>query len=443
MRNAIKSLGRIKLMAFLIILQLSISLMLVNSAGVIIENTMKKAAGFNSLMNFDKSYLLRIVNGEKNIPKTLDDYKANQEYYDSKMGLAYLFADNIIDDINNAKDRGLINKTYYNFPLPGLFTEQLPKEILDNYSDEELKPYSLLVNYDFINDYNLNVSEGRTFVKEDFQVDYKKDSIPVILGANYKGKIKVGDIIEMQELGVDGELLNKNSKGREVVKLKTKVIGFLDKDAIPIMFTKDAFIQNIEFSDNYSIIPAIKDLYILNEKMVISDLGVFVEAESPNKIEELKRELDGKLVKEGLEIKVTELTGEAGKIEEVLIRDVSNSAILGGVLLVLSIIGITCVLLGELKERKREFGLRIACGAEIKTLCKELIGEISLMVISASVISIILMLISEYLLNTIIKVSITVIISNIVIVTLLTIIVSISPIMRLKKMNPVDLVRGK
>ena len=45
-------------------------------------------------------------------------------------------------------------------------------------------------------------------------------------------------------------------------------------------------------------------------------------------------------------------------------------------MILLAIIGITTAILGELKQRRKEFGIRMACGASIKDISKEIIIKV-------------------------------------------------------------------
>ena len=120
-----------------------------------------------------------------------------------------------------------------------------------------------------------------------------------------------------------------------------------------------------------------------------------------------------------------------------------NSFILGGVLTILSIIGISSVLLGELNERRKEFGIRIACGANLKTLCKEMILEIFMMVTLSSVLSILFLLFKQLLYTEVQYLGTTTLLLNFIVILILTIIMSFIPILKIRKFSVVDLVKGE
>lgn len=76
----------------------------------------------------------------------------------------------------------------------------------------------VLINEQYGNEINLHemIEDGKSFMKEDFITDNYKE-IPILLGADYRGIYKIGEIIEgMPQVGVDATY---------------RVIGFLKKDS--------------------------------------------------------------------------------------------------------------------------------------------------------------------------------------------------------------------
>lgn len=453
MRNAFKSIKRMKFIAFLIVLQLSISFLMVNSTSSIIDKYKVKLDGFSRLMNFNNTYLLRIFPDEKKINDVFSENSDSKKahYF---MRETYFISQKNIEKIKNNFDV----KMFFNSPAPTFIPEKYYIEKYKNMTPENpdnVKVSSIQVDYNFINSYKLNIAEGRNFTKEDFDVDYKTTPIPIIVGLDYKEKLKVGDIIDYN-IDVDEFLVsekdmsnfqkysNKNIE-QKTINLKLKIIGFYADNDIPSMFTKSDFIDKVIFSNSYSIVPCIKNLPGYDEPIIIRDYGGFVEVNSPDTIDAIKKELEPELKEKGMFLKTTNFKEEYNKFYELMSRDVLKSSLLGVVLMIMSIIGITSVLLGELRDRKKEFGIRISCGANIKTLCKEMFFEIALMIGISSVISIggmILKNLKDNNYESLTLGSYTLFI-NIFVMIFLILIISILPILKIRKMNPVDLVRGE
>lgn len=441
MKNAFKSIKRMKFMAFLIIFQLAISFMLLNSSSELLEINQTKLNGFERLMNHEKSYLVRIA--DENLRKSNYSSKEDKDMFALEQQRFYL-KNSVLEDLEKYKEQGKIENLYMNFPIPSMVNE---KYLNDNASVDNMA--GMLVNYDFINNYNLSIVEGRGFNKEDFNIDYRKEPIPIIIGKDFSEKVKIGQVVgftksTFEYLLSDGKDKTKenwvNSNGilnSTEVEVKFKVIGFYDNNAIPLMFTKTTFIEQVKFSNAYTIVPCIKDLIIFNEGVILNDYGAYIEVNSKEDLDYVKNELEPKLKENHLSI-VTEVNfkDEYDKFYETMARDVLKSTLLGGVLMFLSIIGITCVLLGELNDRKKEFGIRIACGATTKILCKEMLMEIVIMIGISSIVSLAYRVLSKTL-------SLNMALSNIGVMGLVVVIISIAPILRIRKMKPIDLVRGK
>ena len=96
-------------------------------------------------------------------------------------------------------------------------------------------------------------------------------------------------------------------------------------------------------------------------------------------------------------------------------------------------VGTSCIILGQLNKRKREFGIKIAMGATLKDISRDIIIEILCIVIAASIISLFL--------NLKVGIGINILILNLCLVTVMTILISIFPVREIKKMNVVELVK--
>lgn len=96
---------------------------------------------------------------------------------------------------------------------------------------------ALWVNYSLLNEFDISVSDGRLFVEKEYST--YKNTLPVILGSDYNGVFKVGDIIP-----VDTFIFN--SKG------SFEVIGILEKNSIIYSDT-----NNLLCLDRYMILPSI------------------------------------------------------------------------------------------------------------------------------------------------------------------------------------------
>ena len=174
-------------------------------------------------------------------------------------------------------------------------------------------------------------------------------------------------------------------------------------------------------------------------------MGVYVECYEGITEEKIKSDIENILkkykeeskVKDHLEPQVRLIEREGTKAA--LKNNINNSKILGGILVFLSTLGIASTMIGDIKNRKNEFGIKISQGASINTICKEMIYEI-LILVSLSVILALIFLLSKYGIKAI---TIKLILTDIIIISLITTIISILPIRIIKKIEIVKLLRGK
>jgi putative ABC transport system permease protein len=124
-------------------------------------------------------------------------------------------------------------------------------------------------------------------------------------------------------------------------------------------------------------------------------------------------------------------------------NDTTNTLILGIVLTLISTIGIISIIVGSLHKRKKEFGIRICLGATTTTLCKEVFLEISIMSLSALALSYVILYFKTNIKTIISMFNILQLSVNILIILTLTVIISIAPILIIRKMEPVELLKSK
>lgn len=427
MMNAIKSLKRMKTMAFLIVLQFAVGLMLLNSSTMVIENTRGRLNIFNKMFDYDKTLVLRCK--PKGTEKLLPPDKIDE-------GLKKIY-----EELEKLKSEGVINKNkiYFTyFPkIKGL--KDLVKDEYRNYEGEVISDYAatLMVNYDFISGYDLEIDEGRGFIEEDFKLDYRKENIPIIIGKDYKEKTKIGDVFKENVVaGYEGEGENFKVISKDI---NYEIVGYYDNNAIPTIFSKTSFIERIRLTDSFMILPTVKDSQYDNEIIALDDLGCFVELGNINNLKYIEERIKPILEEYELISTVQYIKDEYTSVKEVLLRDVINSVVLGGILTFLSIIGLMSVLIGEIRDRKKEFGIRLSYGATTMDICKELIIEVLLMLSISSVLS----LGGMFLKNPLTVLNIRIIVYNIIFILILSLLIGIIPIVKLRKANVIELMRGE
>lgn len=428
MFSGIKRLRKMGAIAFLMIVQLSIGLTMINTSGKLFEESQSRKKGITDLFNVENSMMFNIVPSvgleQGNLFRTwLDGNKA----------------DKIFDEM---KELGIINKKLVYAPTPNVLgiqelIDKIPKkyEKLSKFQKEDYTS-NILINKDFFKHYNFNISSGRNFSEADFELDYKTNNIPILLGKDFEDIFEIGKVFPWKDISsVDEE----SSKGNEVeTKLEEdtvnfEVVGFLKSNAIPTTtMPNQQFATSIIYSDCIAIMPVIKDFIYFSEGRGMTSTGVILEQPKGVDKKELESTLQRKLRE--YDLKGDEISlGAKNLVTETYDRDVKSSIVLGALLLILSMVGTSCIILGQLNKRKKEFGIKIAQGATISDISRDIIIEILCIVIAASVISL--------LLNLKIGIGINILMLNLCLVAVMTVLIAIFPIREIKKMNVVELVR--
>lgn len=417
MKNVFKSLKRMRGLMFLIIIQLALGLAMLNSSTAIIEEVSAKKSGFEKIFDAERTYAMRM-----NIVIEKEDYDLE----------GYNRINDLYPKIMELKESNILESCKIVFPFM-LNIEGVDDHIPSKYRDVNglnSNVAKVLVNSDFIEDYKLNILDGRSLNKDDFNWS-GTGNIPILIGSGYKDNIKVGDVFkcELPKLERSGEVTD--------YKFNFEVVGIIDRNSIPVIFAKERFFESVEYSDYTVVVPTNSQLLHCSYGFAIADQCGFV---TTNNIEELKASMS-KIGGDRFDTTFINLKDDYDGAMELLTSDVINSVILGVALTFLSVIGITAVLIGELKKRRKEMGMKLSCGATISILCKEMVGEILIMLVSSSILSIGLMF--AFIKGGESIITPTLIGVNILAVIILTALISIIPVLSIRKMNIVDLVRGK
>lgn len=432
MINIFKSMMRKKLVLCLTVIQLSIGLYMINMSSSVIIDKQIKLKNFTKLFNYKNTYVMKQMNDDEN-RNNFKDYRDLNE---------------LENTFNSLKEKGLIknSKVFFSFPckIDGL-DENCREDYKKLSNSSQMKQYynltsKILVNKDFVDNYNIKIKYGRNLKSEDFDLDYTHEEIPILIGLDYKGKVNVGDIFNKTALKLDSNSFKFITKQ---VNVKFKVVGIMEKNAIPSLLAKSKFIENVVYSDSLVVIPTVKDVEDFSSGLAINDLGVFIELNDNSNVSIVEDTLNNKIKHTGLYLSSYSLNKDYLDIKANLINDTMNSLVLGGILLIISTIGITSIIIGNLHKRKREFGIRICAGATITDLCEEVFLEILLVNLAALALSYLYLFF-----NADKKVSVNILNGtqlgiNLFLILILVIIISSTPILMIRKMKPVELLKSK
>ena len=432
MYNAFRSLGGFKLLTLLVIIQLALGISLLDNVAMQLMGVINKRDVYTEMFDVNNTYMIRVRNavswGGNNSAELLDE--GTEELASEK---AEELTKEICKDIYDLKDKRIIKYVFSCYNYSGVIADLYDKSPLEQ-SKKDMGPNSYLVTLqidkNFYEHYELKIEEGRTFSEEDFNLDYRKDIIPIVVGNDYKDIVNVGDVLLQEWQSYEGD----------TVKIKYKVIGFLETNSIVSFLARNELFNAITYTNSIVIQPAIDTFPV---SMAMQDIGIFLETGYGNDITKVQEEINDVIRKYdpdnkyGFYLHTVSLREDMGAIKASLVNDINIAILLGGVLILLAIIGITTAILGELKQRRKEFGIRMACGASIKDISKEIIIKVLILSFISAILGFLYVgyTVGEYTLG----LGITLL--NISLVAFFTIAISVVPVISLKKYDVVKLLR--
>ena len=219
---------------------------------------------------------------------------------------------------------------------------------------------TLIIDKDINKYFHIRLSQGRYFEESEFHKSVF-DIRPVILGANYKEKVSIGDVIPSG-------------------KMKLKVIGFLEKNS-PFTYPRSG-----EISDNrITLLDDMAILQIGTEEIEFYSVellynGLIIETNGKVDINEFQKKV----------LKVTEGKGYSYYItnpnkllenEKQGIDNMSYPLLLSGTVLFFSFISILLTSMAALYMERKNISIKSALGASTFQLCLTFVIEYMLLFI--------------------------------------------------------------
>lgn len=408
----------------IMIVQLFLIMMLINLSASLIFTSNKKKVGLENLFNTKNSVIARV--------EPLGGFDGSDDPSKFIENVALKVEDNyvIFDEL---KTENLITNHYIYypalFPVEALnetikLHEKMPKKYktMTEY-DQFLYGSKILIDKNFIEKNKIKVKEGRPLNYNDTLIDYKTQNVPILLGSDFEGIFKVGDIINDIAW----------STNEDCIDYTLEVVGIMEDFEIPATTNHEEFFaSSVIYGNAFSVIPTINNFVDISRGMAVADSGVILELNAGVSNSKLKEALNKKLNHIGLEANLYDL-GTVDLITQSFVRDAKASLTLGFILLILGCVGIVNILLASIVKRKKEFGVKISCGAEIQDIIKEFLAEVVLSCFIASSLAIFFSIGKNY--------NAYILIINIFIILFISLVTSILPIKRIKAFSIIDLIR--
>lgn len=414
MRNAFKAILHVKFLVILIIAQFSIGIFLLNTSSYSNKEAKIKSTNIDRLFNIDSTYFIQI--SPPSDPNLTDPFAKIRKTYEEMESLKQ---EGLIKAIYLAYGGGIHPVSYFGENIPLKYENTLGRHLA-----------SVTVNKDFYEHYNLNISKGRGFTHNDFKINPFKENIPLILGEDYLDIVKLGDTFDF----ACPDFTTYEQVG---IPLTYEVIGFYSHNDIPILGEhSDTLASDIVYSDAFGISPIVENITAIGYESQVAQHGAFVDIGISENLNVILERLKPIAQKDNCSISTKHIKDDFLTLKESLSKNIFSSKLLGFSLTLLSLIGVAAIMFGRIEERKKEFGIKIASGATKKTIMFEVFLENFLLCIGSTALALICIHINyKGLLST------KLIVSNLLLTILMVVLVSILPLLKIKKLNTIELLR--
>ena len=308
--------------------------------------------------------------------------------------------------------------------LEGYEDGEAESSIFDMEGQDWYRTKSLQVSDEFFYHFNIQIAKGNGFEEKNY-VYHKGDEIPVVLGSEYDGIFQIGDKITCNYLFEDVVL---------------KVTGILKKE----QFFYDEMEKEFKSCGRYMILPAFTSSdseYFDKIRQLLQIGGVIVSDSGYPEVEKVFYELEKEagVEKYGMYLedpemakRTTDLFQEYSSMTEEVLKQFK---IIAGILLFFVIISLSSVLCGFIREKNREYGIQLLCGAQPVQILADIFLLNILIIMTGSFFTVVFFLCNQYSGK------------NIVIILLtglaISIIVSINLFVYLLKVNISEIIGGK
>ncbi|WP_252237013.1 ABC transporter permease [Clostridium sp. CH2] len=418
-----KSLFKRKISSVLIMIQLTITIVMLLSSFIMLNSTnylqdQVKGKG----LDLNKTIKLNIYNAE-----FTDTFKQNYNKLEDYI--------NSIPEVTSFGGFDLTNTVFDELEKNDKYIE-LRKNIIKDTFKEKYPTSSemLMIDKGIYNLLNLRITEGRELKQDDFYKDEQK-IIPLLAGANYKNVLKIGEILTIKDNNY-----------------KYEIVGFIDKNSS--WLNDQDYISNMLINlDDKFIIPYNNSEKVSNLDILAKCNAIFYAVNSEDRVNYVNNLIEAKANSLNLRVKNYSISKELLNFKESTNDIINTNLFLSIFLIILSCLGISTVMISSILNRKKEFGIRIATGASINYIKRLIIGEVSFLAISSSIISIAIVFINNLQsykfnkyndigINPMENISLSCILFVFLVMMIIVIITTFLPLKKLKNLQTKDLIGG-
>lgn len=418
-----KSLLKKRITSLFIIIQLTITIVMLLGSFIMLNSTnylqdQVKEKG----INLKKTEHLNIYN-----PTVTDTFKENYNQLENYI--------NSIPEVTNFGGFDFTNSVFEELEKNDKYIEERKKYIAGTFKESYSTSSEMLLLdkgiYDLL---NFKITKGRGLKQDDFYAD-EQTITPILAGANYN------DILEI------GKILTRIDNGH-----KYQIVGFIDKHSS--WFNEQDYISNtLTNLDDKFIMPYINSEKVSTQDILAKSGAIFYVVNSEDKVNYINNLIENKANSLNLRVKNYSISEELVKFKESVNDTLYINLFLSLFLMILSCLGISTVMISSILNRGKEFGIRMAAGASTNYIKKLIVGEVSFLAVTASIISIAIVSIQNLYsykfnkyndigINPMENISLKYIVFIFVIIVLIVIITTVLPLKKFEKLQTKDLIGG-
>lgn len=420
----IKSLFRRKVVNLLIIIQLSITIILLINTIIQIRTSLYQQNEIKKYLNLDIDRTIHLeISNINQSEQFIINYNELEEYINGLSHVKGFGGYDIINTHFNELEDDSKFIALRNELVKGTFKAQWPSAI------ELVK-----VDKGTYNLSSIKVIKGTNFSESSFNKN--EEILPMLAGSDYINILNINQILTDHMTGA-----------------KYKIIGFMNENSR--WFSDQSYIGDMLVNLDDKFICPFPKVDKTNINAIRAKAGVlFYEIDDINNLNETSALITNKASMLNLKITNNSIRNDIKEYNSNFKNIFYLNLILGLFIGIVSILGIAIITLSSIIVKKREIGIRMMTGSSIFNITILVIGEIFTLIFISTIISISFIIynkakliktskFNDVLLNPMNNITPKIIVFSVLIIIILTGVISIIPILQIKRLQPRDLIEGK
>lgn len=323
--------------------------------------------------------------------------------------------------------------TFLNLNIP--FKELIDSPLIDNKKQSETGVNKVVfLDKNLLEWTKFEVKKGRGLNKNDVGSE-PNEIIPTLIGPALEEQFPLGTILSS---GI------ADDRKMTIVDKKFVVVGILKENPVYWGGGSSTLANSILTNQTMFICPLQSEQNYGNQLITRLKTNMLIQSEENTSTEDVKKTIHKNLESNKIYGSISTIKEQLEELKKISRPIILFSLIFSSLILLLSIFGLIGVMLSSVVQRYREFGIRFSLGATITSLINLIIFEILVLALFAFSLALVIFYIAKNLISTpiAIDINIYIIIYSFVLCISISFITSFGPILKLKSIEPAQLIRG-